>query len=116
PTAAQVLAHLNSIPALLNNVTVIGPASGPFLVVFNNGQALQNVNPLTETGTATFSVTSSDGGATSTPGLTWTGSAPTAAQVLAYLNGIPALNNNVWVAGAPGGPFTVVYRNGLGSA
>ncbi|MCY2986729.1 MAG: M36 family metallopeptidase [Planctomycetota bacterium] len=44
------------------------------------------------------------------------GISPTAAEVLAHLDSIPALTGNVSVLGAPAGPFTVVFRNALGGA
>ncbi|MCY2986730.1 MAG: pre-peptidase C-terminal domain-containing protein, partial [Planctomycetota bacterium] len=50
PTAAQVLAHLNSIPALNGNVTVLGTAAGPFTVVFRNILASTNITPLAASG------------------------------------------------------------------
>ena len=54
-TAAAVQTNLETIPALLGNVFVIGKAGGPFTVVFRNGLVLQNALLLVKaaaTGTA----------------------------------------------------------------
>ncbi|MCY2989559.1 MAG: hypothetical protein NTY19_17040 [Planctomycetota bacterium] len=60
PTATDVLAHLNSIPQLNNNVSVVGRAGGPFTVVFRNALANATVLPLgqmtTDGATAVISV------------------------------------------------------------
>jgi hypothetical protein len=42
PTAEQVLNHLNTIPALRNNVKVLGVPAGPFLSVFHNSMLRRN--------------------------------------------------------------------------
>jgi hypothetical protein len=57
PTAAQVQTHLNSIAALTGNVTVLGAASGPFLVVFRNTLANVDVVPLAQTQVTTSGTT-----------------------------------------------------------
>ena len=140
PTAANVLAHLNSIPGLNGNVSVFGPDAGPFLIVFNNalanttlpdltftvgvgapsvtittlGEGIGNeVQTLTLGGTAgTF--TSSFNGIAATAAVTFTpGTAPTSAQLLTHLNTIPALSGNVTVFGPNSGPFTIVFSRAL---
>ena len=57
-TATQVLAQLESIPALNRNVTVLGAAGGPFTVVFRNTLAFTDVWPLGQaaTGDATATI------------------------------------------------------------
>lgn len=124
PTAATLQTSLTAIPALTGNVSVVGPAGGPFLIVFNNVLAGTNVGPLSAnvtsgTATTTFA-TVVDGGAAVVPAAlpyaTGLVPSPTAVGLQAYLNAIPALANNVTVIGATGGPFSVVFRNGLGTA
>src|SRR5207248_520061 len=51
PTAAQVQAHLNSIPELNGNVVVLGRPGGPFFVGFNGNLSGLIALALTETGT-----------------------------------------------------------------
>src|SRR5262249_19678731 len=66
-------------------------------------------------GTVATFATTNDGGTVTTPSLPFTSATtPTQGELLTYLNTIPALVNNVAVAGLPGGPLTVVYRNALG--
>src|SRR5581483_7730723 len=123
PTAAQVLASLNTIPYLNGNVTVVGPAAGPFLIAFAGSLSGVNVPAIdvsTVTGGTTASVaTSSDGvgnemqsltlggaaggtflpafnGVPSTTAVTYNpNTSPTTAQLLASLNTIPGLSGNV---------------------
>jgi hypothetical protein len=109
-TVANVQASLDSIPALHGNVTVTGSVGGPFTLTFGGTLADANVNLLT-------AITTS-GGATATIAakldpLTGTsdGNNPTAAQVLASLNTIAALNGNVTVTGNAGGPFIITIKN-----
>src|SRR5262249_5231228 len=77
PTAADVLAHLNGIPALAGNVVVIGPAGGPFLIVLSGSFAATNVAPsrftfTSGTGTtATFTTTSAGTATPAAPALTF---------------------------------------------
>src|SRR5581483_10706907 len=143
PLASDVLNSLNTIPGLAGNVSVFGGPGGPFTVVFNGALANTNVPQMTFTvagGTTATPATVADGvgnetqtitlggtsGGTFTPAfatvpstlpLTFTpGSSPLASDVLNSLNTIPALNGNVMVFGAPGGPFTVIFNNLLGTA
>ena len=138
-----MLAHLNSIAALNGNVTVLGANAGPFTVVFNNALANVNVAQLTTAvtggatataatvqdgignelqtitlaGTSGGTFTVSFNGVAATWAITFTtGSSPTAAEVLANLNSIAALNGNVTVLGGNAGPFFVVFKNALASA
>jgi len=63
-TRLDVQDHLDTIPALTGNVTVIGADGGPFTVVFRNALAVQDVPRLDGTpavGTVAFSVVA-DGG------------------------------------------------------
>src|SRR5262249_18336508 len=139
-TQAQLFAYLNLIPALAGNVTVLGAPGGPFTLVFNNAFANVNVPQMTTTvtrgttgafgtvvdgignelkslsigGFPTGTFTVSFNGVAATSPVTFTPSAaPTAAQVLAHLNTIPALNGNVSVVGGNGGPFFVAFKNAL---
>lgn len=133
-TAQAVFNALNAIPALTNNIDVFGPNGGPFTVVFFNNLATTNVPQIASSqaganlvrtlsngqgnevqaiirgtnGTIRFTYS----GKPATTDLTWdTGT--TAAQLLAHLNTIPALNGNVQVFGANGGPFLVRFINNL---
>src|SRR5262249_16259049 len=86
-----------------------------------------NVSPISTfatTGgtTATFATAADGGTAVAAPSMTFTpgafpnlGVSPTPIGLFLYLNAIPALANNVTVVGVPGGPLSVVYRNGLGA-
>jgi autotransporter-associated beta strand protein/VCBS repeat-containing protein len=107
PTVAQVLNHLNTIPALNGNVAVTGTTGGPFNISFTNLLANTNVSRLTHVITG--------GAPTVTIGTATQGrqASPTAAEVLAHLNTIPELSGNVGVFGANGGPFSVVLGNKL---
>lgn len=104
PTAANVLAHLTSIPALAgtNAVQVTGSDGGPFTITFGGSLTGVNVDPLTASvgGTATASVTSATDGA-----------APTAAQVQASLATITALGTNVTVTAAASGGYHISVRS-----
>ncbi|HND53596.1 MAG TPA: autotransporter-associated beta strand repeat-containing protein, partial [Pirellulaceae bacterium] len=96
PTAAAVLSHLNSIPALNGNVSVLGLASGPFIVVFRN--SLQT----TDISNSAFSYTTG-GGAT----------AATASVSEALTNEADAgheLQALVFSSGVTGGHFTLAFN------
>src|SRR5439155_11617153 len=90
---------------------------------FTNGLAGTNVNllsaPVTTGGTTATFATVSDGGGSVVPAAlpysTGVVPAPAAAGLQVYLHAIPALANNVTVIGVPGGPFSVIFRNGLGA-
>ena len=103
PTAAEVQASLNTIPALAGNVHVTQPViPGPYVITFSNG--LGDASPIgttNVTGGLTAQITSVDG------------LPVTAAAVEAHLSTIPALNGNVMVLGPTGGPFTVLFSNRL---
>jgi parallel beta-helix repeat protein len=58
PTAVQLQTKLDTIAALTGNVTVIGPASGPFDIIFNNALGKTDVVQITAATT---------GGTTATP-------------------------------------------------
>src|SRR5439155_3075045 len=82
PTAAQVQANLRTISALNNNVFVSGQAP-TYTVTFGGSLAGQTVLAI-----------ASDTAGTMTAGSTVQGSAPTAAQIQANLQTIPALSGN----------------------
>ena len=142
-TQALMLAHLNTIPALNGNVTVLGAAGGPFTLVFNNSLANTNVPQLFTSnaggltsvvatiaegqnelqmitlggltgGTALLSFNAT--ASTDPPMVFVPGSTPTAAAVLTHLSTIPALAGNINVVGGNGGPFYVAFKNTLASS
>ena len=104
PDAAAVQANLDAIPALTGNVSVTGPAGGPYVITFSNGLTGVNVSQLT---------TAVTGSVTATPATTTEGSAPDAAAVQTNLNAIAALTGNVAVTGTAGGPYTITFSNAL---
>src|SRR5206468_2822830 len=118
PLASDVLASLNTIPALNGNVAVFGAPAGPFTVIFNNALGTANVPQMTFTvtgGTTATPATTAEGfgneiqtltlGGTSggtatlsfnavagsTPLTFVPGTSPLASAVLAHLTPIPAL-------------------------
>ena len=105
PDAAAVQANLNTIPALTGNVTVTGNAGGPYTITFTNALTGLNVNQLDNPAVT--------GGVTAAVATATNGSTPDAAAVQAALNAIPALSGNVEVLGVVGGPYTIVFTNGL---
>ena len=52
PTAADLQAHLETLPDFAGNVRVLGDPGGPLLVIFENGLAHTNLMPLTVRSTA----------------------------------------------------------------
>ena len=84
-TAAQLLANLNTIPALTGNVAVIGAVGGPFQIVFRNGLGGTNIAPLTAvlTGTASAVISTVSDGINLLAGsaLTVTGANPSSAVI-----------------------------------
>ena len=104
PDAAAVQANLDAIPALTGNVSVTGPAGGPYVITFSNGLTGVNISQLT---------TAVTGGLTATPATTTEGEAPDAAAVQTNLNAIAALTGNVTVTGNAGGPYTITFSNAL---
>src|SRR5205823_4034106 len=85
PTAAEVQAHLSSIPALnsTGNAVVTGPVGGPFTITFSGALSGVNVSQL-QSSLASTTVTT-----------TVQGAAPTAAEVATNLTTIAALNGHV---------------------
>lgn len=95
PTAAQVQTNLGTIGGLSGNVTVIGPATGPFSIIFNNNLAGANVSQLTAAvagGTTATPATTSNGIGTETQQITFT-TIPTAGQ--SYAVGLGGRTVNV---------------------
>src|SRR5262249_33660013 len=102
-TEADVKNHLASIAALAGNIDVMGPVGGPFTIKFINslnGANASQIQASVENGAIASTSTTTDGSVS-------------AAEILASLNAIPALLDNVQVAGDPGGPFTITFANAL---
>src|SRR5262249_33445741 len=93
PTQAEMLAHLNSIPARNGKLAVLGGTAGPFLIVFNNNLAASNVPLLT---------TAVTGGTTATPAL--------------VSDGIGNELQSVTLGGTSGGTFTMSFGGVFASA
>ncbi len=113
-TVANVQASLDSIPTLTGNTQVTGSVGGPFAITFGGALAdtdVSAITAITTSGGATAAITQKTNPITGTTN----GNLPTAAQVLASLNAIAALNGNVSVTGSAGGPFTITIKN-LGNA
>ncbi len=104
--ASDVLAHLNTIPALVGNIAVSGSTGGPFTITFQGGLASTNVEQIGITTSDNGNTVSTivDGAALSTY---------TAPEIQANLNTIAALTGNINVAGSPGGPFTISFGGSL---
>jgi hypothetical protein len=100
PTADEVEAHLRTIPALSSSTAaqVTGNDGGPFTITFGGSLSGVNVEQITAI---------VDGGASASVTTPQEGILPTAAQVDASLETIPALNGRVQVRGNPGGPFRI---------
>jgi hypothetical protein len=103
PTAADVLAHLNSLSALNGNVQVTGAAGGPFTITFGGTLAGANASQIGASAT--------DG--TTTSATTQTEGSISADEIKASLNSIPALDGNVRVSGNSGGPFAISFVGAL---
>ena len=112
-TAAAGLANTN-LPQFTTVGVTATPAVGSVTTVRDgSGNELQSLTfGGTSGGTATLSFNGVAGTAATVLTFT-TGSSPTAAQVLASLNSIPALNGNVLVLGATTGPFTIIFTGAL---
>lgn len=77
-----------------------------------SGNAIQKLTASTSGGAGTIRL--SFNGQAAASALTYSSvSVPTPADVEANLNTIPALNGNVAVIGANGGPYTILFRNAL---
>jgi hypothetical protein len=107
--ANDVLAHLNTIPALVGNIAVNGSTGGPFTIAFQGGLASTNVDQLgiatSDTGNTVSTIV--DGAALSTY---------TAPEIQANLNTISALTGNINVTGNSGGPFTISFGGSLANS
>src|SRR5262245_44750538 len=104
-SSAEILASLNTIPALLDNVLVVGDSGGPFSITFMNALTGVNVVPIAAAASA---------GTTATIATPTDGASPTAPQVQTSLNTITGLTGNVTVTGNTGGPFSITVK-GVGN-
>ncbi len=127
-TAANVLANLQTIPALTaaGNVAVTGPIGGPFVVTFGsaltggssltvaNGSGVAALSVLTNTDLVTFPASGvaslAYNGNNGIP-FSYTAATTTAAQVAAYLTSIGGLNTATLSFPVNGGP-TILNYNG----
>ena len=93
----------------LSSLTPVGASVVPTTVVEGSGNEVQSLTLGGGPGTVLLSYN----GVNATAAINAPFTLVKAADLLANLNTIPALNGNVTVLGADGGPFTIVFRNGL---